>query len=235
MRLQLSLALILTQLLGAKMNKKLNNNRVEISDKIKRSQINAILRFSQQSDVSNVLKCLVTGGIKTLEITSNTPGYLEEISLARAKYPQILIGAGTIINAELAIEAIAAGAQFLVTPNTDKEIIEIAHANDIPVLMGALTPTDIANCIKFDADFIKLFPAGSLGIKYLKDLSGPFSSTSLIPVGGVNINNIEDWFAAGAIGVGVGNDLSKSVNTAQEQKSLIELAQLYVCKLPKVQ
>ncbi|MDO6693889.1 bifunctional 4-hydroxy-2-oxoglutarate aldolase/2-dehydro-3-deoxy-phosphogluconate aldolase [Aliiglaciecola sp. 3_MG-2023] len=218
------------------MSKKRNDEdklRANTAEKIAASQLVAIIRLPHQSEVTNVVQCLVIGGVSTLEITSNTPGFATEITSAREKHPNVLIGAGTIINSTLAKEAIKAGAQFLVTPNTEKSVIKTAHKHGIPVLMGALTPTDIANCIKYKADFIKVFPAGSLGLTYFKGLQGPFSNTHLMPVGGVNINNIEEWFEAGAIGVGVGNDLTRAANTVAEQKTLIELVKKYVSKLPK--
>lgn len=212
-------------------SKNLNILRSDIVKKIIKSQIVAIIRLAQQSEVSSVIHCLVTGGITTLEITANTPGYTEEINKARVKYPNILIGAGTVTNTKRAMCAIEAGAQFIVTPNTNESVVQLAHSHGIPVLMGALTPTDIANAISFDADLIKIFPAGSLGISYFKDLQGPFSDVPLLPVGGININNIEDWFAAGAAGVGIGNDLTSAVNTPEQQEKLIKLVRHYLSKL----
>ncbi len=210
-----------------------DNQRAAISEKIKESQLVAIIRLPKQSEVSSVVACLVKGGVSTLEITSNTPGFCDEISQVREKHSDVLVGAGTIINKALAKQAIDAGAQFLVTPNTDKSVVKIAHKHGIPVLMGALTPTDIAKAIKYQADFIKVFPAGSLGVKYFKDLQGPFSNIPLMPVGGVNINNIKEWFAAGAIGVGVGNDLTQAASTKEEQEKLITRVKKYVAQLPK--
>ena len=209
-----------------------DSQRINTSDKIRKSQLVAIIRLANQDEVEAVVTCLIKGGVTALEITSNTPGFAQEIKHARAKHPEVLIGAGTIIDSKLAKEAIKAGAQFLVTPNTNKSVVKAAHKHGIPVLMGALTPTDIANCIKFKADFIKVFPAGSLGIKYFKDLQGPYSDIPLMPVGGVNIDNIEEWFEAGAIGVGVGNDLTQAANTVNEQEALINIVKSYVAKLP---
>lgn len=211
----------------------INALRNNVAEQIKQSGLVAIIRLKKQNHVADVLDCLITGGVTTLEITANTPGFCEEISAARRKYPNALIGAGTVINAELAERAIAAGAQFLVTPNTEKSVVETAHKHGAPVLMGALTPTDIANCISFNADFIKIFPAGSFGIKYFKDLQGPFSDVPLMPVGGVNIDNVTDWFDAGAVGVGVASDLCRVIDTPEDRQALIELAKSYVEKLPK--
>src|SRR5690606_15283142 len=112
----------------------------------------AIVRLKQQDQIAAVLESLVIGGIKALEITTNTPGFGEEIARARKHYPKILIGAGTVTDPDLAMMAINAGAQFVVTPNTDPEIISIAHQYDVPVLMGAATPTELNLAIRGGAD-----------------------------------------------------------------------------------
>jgi 2-dehydro-3-deoxyphosphogluconate aldolase/(4S)-4-hydroxy-2-oxoglutarate aldolase len=215
------------------MDKTLDKQRTNTLSKIIESQLVAIIRLASQSEIQPVIKCLVEGGVTTLEITANTPGYCEEISKTRANYPNILVGAGTVINTERANKAIEAGAQFLVTPNTDESVVQLAHSKGIPVLMGALTPTDIAQAISYNADLIKVFPAGSLGLDYFNSLKGPFSDTPLMPVGGVNLDNIQDWFSAGAISVGVGNDLTSAVTTPAQQNDLITLVRAYLAKLPK--
>lgn len=216
----------------------MNSNQMKrktTAKKIADSQLVAIIRLSNAEEVADVIHCLVKGGVTTLEVTANTPGYCDAITQARSKYPDILIGAGTITNTQRAEQAIKAGAQFIVTPNTAPSVVDVAHHHGLPVLMGALTPTDIAQAIELGADFIKIFPAGSFGIKYFKDIQGPFSDVPLMPVGGVNINNIGDWFAAGAIGVGVGNDLTKAVHTEKDKQDLVSHVRKYISQLPNKQ
>ncbi|XQF93651.1 bifunctional 4-hydroxy-2-oxoglutarate aldolase/2-dehydro-3-deoxy-phosphogluconate aldolase [Pseudoalteromonas espejiana] len=200
---------------------------------IKQHKLVAIIRLAQKTDVANVLDGLISAGIKVLEITSNTPGFEQEIINARAKYPQILIGAGTVINTHIAQQAIDAGAQFIVTPNTNKAVVELAHQHGLPVLMGALTPTDIANAIEYNADIIKVFPAGSMGIDYFKALTGPFSEAQLMPVGGINLDNLTQWFDAGACAIAVSGDFSKPINTPEQHVALTNLVNCYINKLPK--
>ncbi|WP_448248413.1 bifunctional 4-hydroxy-2-oxoglutarate aldolase/2-dehydro-3-deoxy-phosphogluconate aldolase [Thalassotalea agariperforans] len=209
----------------------LTEQRENACQLIRTHKLVAIIRLAEQSDVANVVECLVKGGVKILEITSNTPGFTEEISKAKALYPDILIGAGTIINEALATKAIAAGAQFLVTPNTHQGVVNLAHQSGLPVLMGALTPTEIANAHEYGADFVKIFPAGAMGVKYFNDLSGPFKQIDLIAVGGVNVDNLSQWFQAGAVGVGVGNDLTQAARTEQEKVELISHVKKYIGKL----
>ena len=132
--------------------------RSEIVTNIESEKIMAIIRLDDQLKVAPVLERLVDAGINVLEITSNTPGFAEEILKAREKFPAAIIGAGTITNARMAQKAISCNAQFLVTPNTNVDIISIAHQSNIPVLMGAMTPSEIAEAVEHGADFIKIFP-----------------------------------------------------------------------------
>ncbi|TMO72631.1 2-dehydro-3-deoxyphosphogluconate aldolase [Pseudoalteromonas sp. S3785] len=213
------------------MSQILNAHRIKISKKIRQDKLVAIIRLKQQSDVAPLINCLVNAGINALEITSNTPGFEQEIAKARAAYKNTLIGAGTIINTALAQQAIDAGAQFLVTPNTNQAVVELAHRHGLPVLMGALTPTDVANAIDYGADIIKVFPAGSMGVNYFKALTGPFSDVPLMPVGGINLDNLTDWFEAGACAVAVSSDFSKPINNNHQYDTLSQLVCKYISAL----
>jgi 2-dehydro-3-deoxyphosphogluconate aldolase/(4S)-4-hydroxy-2-oxoglutarate aldolase len=175
-----------------------------IIENIEAAKVVAIIRLDDSNSVPATINNLVAAGIKVLEITANTPNFCAHISWARTTYPDIAVGAGTIINPDLAKQAIAADAQFLVTPNMNPDVIDTAKAGGVVTLMGAITPTDVAIGINHGADFIKLFPAGPMGLAYFKALLGPYKGTRFIAVGGINTDNVTDWFSAGAIGVGVG-------------------------------
>lgn len=147
-------------------------------------------------------------GLTALEITMNTPGAAEIVNRCRPEVPPgKLLGIGTIRNVAEAETAITAGAMFLVTPNTDTKVIELAKEKGVPVIAGAFTPTEVYAAWAAGADLIKVFPCGVVGPDYLRELRGPFDQIPLVAVGGVNINNVRDFFAAGAAGVGVGNSL----------------------------
>ncbi|NJB71945.1 2-dehydro-3-deoxyphosphogluconate aldolase/(4S)-4-hydroxy-2-oxoglutarate aldolase [Saonia flava] len=193
----------------------------DIIDIIEKEKIVAIVRLNDVSRIDEIVQSLVSGGIKTIEITSNTPSYLNEIKKIKSLYPEILIGAGTVVSSKIAKKAIDAGAQFLVTPNYNLKIIKHAHRNNIPVLMGALTPTEINLAIENGADFIKIFPAGAMGLDYFKAIRAPFNKAKFIPVGGIDIQNIQDWFSAGAVGVGLGSNLVQPLKKNEDAK-LIE-------------
>jgi 2-dehydro-3-deoxyphosphogluconate aldolase/(4S)-4-hydroxy-2-oxoglutarate aldolase len=187
--------------------------RNKIAQQIISHKLIAIIRLNNSSSVQATLSCLVQGGVNALEITSNTPDFCLHIELARQQFPAVLVGAGTILNRELAKQAIAAGAQFLVTPNVNADVVEIAHDNNIPVLMGATTPTEIANAIAYGADIVKLFPANALSIDYYQALKGPFANTPMFAVGGISSNNASAWLSSGIQGVGVGSELAKEITS----------------------
>lgn len=203
----------------------------EITRRIAQEKIVAIIRLKNQEAVAPAIHGLIAGGIQVLEITTNTPGFEEEIRKARAQYGhQALIGAGTITNTDLAHKALQAGAQFLVTPNTNTDIIPIAHAQQVPVLMGAFTPTEVCLAAEHGADFIKLFPAGILGIPYLKALRGPLQQTPFLVVGGITLENAQQWLNAGAAGLGIGSELTHT-NGIQNDTNTIKQTALAFTKL----
>lgn len=147
-------------------------------------------------------------GLTALEITMNTPGAAEIVSRCRSEVPPgKLLGMGTIRNVAEAESAIGAGAMFLVTANTELKVIELAKGRGIPVIAGAFTPTEVYAAWSAGADLVKVFPCGAVGPAYLRELRGPFDRIPLVAVGGVNVHNVGDFFAAGATAVGVGNSL----------------------------
>lgn len=200
----------------------------EIVAIIKQEKIVAIVRLKEQDKVAPLIKSLVKGGIKVLEITSNTPGFSSEISQARNLYSNVLIGAGTVTNERLAAKAISAGAQFLVTPNVSVKVIAIAHKNGIPVLMGAVTPTEICTAVEHGADIIKLFPAGNLGIDYFKSIRSVMNSVDFFAVGGIDFSNAVEWMNAGVSGIGLGSALTKGIEGEKEKISIENIVEKYI-------
>ncbi len=194
--------------------------RSAIVKSIEQAKLVAIIRLEDTSSIKELLNTLYKSGIRVLEITSNTPDYCVEITKARKLLPDGLIGAGTVLNVSMAQDAIEAGAQFLVSPNVNSAVITAAHKADIPILTGALTPTEIATALEYKTDIIKLFPAGTLGIPYIKLLKGPFDKVKFFAVGGINDTNAADWFNAGAAGVGIGGALTNG--SLSEIKSVAE-------------
>ncbi|KAB7530114.1 bifunctional 4-hydroxy-2-oxoglutarate aldolase/2-dehydro-3-deoxy-phosphogluconate aldolase [Flagellimonas olearia] len=209
-------------------------NKQEITSLLEKEKLVAIIRQKNQQEVQPIVRALVEGGVKALEITSNTPGFLEEIRNARTLYPNVLVGAGTVTNKTLAQQAIEAGAQFLVTPNVEVSMIPLAHSHGVPVIMGALTPSEVCMAHEHGADIIKLFPAGIFGLDYFKAIKGPLNTLKFFVVGGISTDNIKEWMMAGADGFGIGSELTKMGDPGnpneitQKAKSFIE--QIEACQ-----
>lgn len=191
-----------------------------------------IIRLDNAEDVFPIVNALAEGGVKVVEVTANTPGFEAAITKLRSEHPDLIVGAGSVISPELVDRANAAGAQFIVTPNTRASVVERSHQYELPVLMGAMTPSEVVEAEAAGADVVKLFPAGQLGPKYLSSLAkGPLTSTTFFAVGGVDENNVTDWLAAGAVGVGVGGSLATPVKDDESARNLTERARKLVSAL----
>lgn len=177
-------------------------------DRLLQEKIVAIFRGIADKDADQAAKALIDGGIRMMEITLNTEGATVMIDRWREKFEgQALIGAGTVLDLDMAKEAIAAGAQFLISPNLDESVVAYGRERGVSVWPGVTTPTEIVRAWKAGADAVKLFPLGTLGWKYLAEIRAPLDHIPIIATGGVNIDNIADYFRAGANAVGMGGKL----------------------------
>ncbi|MFB9830378.1 bifunctional 4-hydroxy-2-oxoglutarate aldolase/2-dehydro-3-deoxy-phosphogluconate aldolase [Lederbergia wuyishanensis] len=199
--------------------------------RIEQDKIIAIVRGIERKDSIPVAEALVEGGIRFIEVTMNTEGALEIINEWRKHFKQddVFIGAGTVLNTEMASAAIQAGAQYIVTPNLDEDVVELSCKQRIEIFPGVVTPTEIMKAIKAGANAVKLFPLGSLGLDYLKEIRAPLSNVKMIATGGVNLNNIREYFKHGVMGVGIGSNIvNKTMIENRDFKGLTELAKQYV-------
>lgn len=179
-----------------------------IDDLIRQYRIIAIMRHIPDDQLIPVFRALADAGIRMIEITMNTQAAFDQIRLVRTHFAgEMLIGAGTVTTLELAQEAIDAGARFLVTPNLNLQVLQLAKNRGCPVIPGVMTPTEMAMAAQAGARVLKLFPAGHLGPGYVKDVLAPLDDICLIAVGGVTPDNMNDWLRAGCIGVGMGSSL----------------------------
>lgn len=192
-----------------------------VVERIVEAGIIAILRGLAGQDLERAVDALLQGGIEVLEVALNTPGALEAVSsLSRNLAGRALVGAGTVLTVEEACAAIQAGAAFLITPHVDEAVIQAGQREGIPVLAGAMTPTEIVRAYRAGSPLVKLFPAGSLGPRYLALLRGPLPQIPLVPVGGVDETNAAAFFEAGAAALGVGGSL---VDRAAVREGRLEL------------
>ncbi|UGT46000.1 bifunctional 4-hydroxy-2-oxoglutarate aldolase/2-dehydro-3-deoxy-phosphogluconate aldolase [Nocardia yamanashiensis] len=172
-----------------------------------------VVRAPEIPDPVALADVLAGAGIRAVELTFTTPGVLDclrEVSAAG----RAVIGAGTVLSREQAEAAIDAGARFLVTPGVTAPVAAVAAQHDIPVVMGAFTPTEVMRALDLGAAAVKIFPARALGPGYLKDLRGPFPGVRLIPSGGVNAGNAAEFLAHGAVAVTAGTDVVPPASVA---------------------
>lgn len=172
------------------------------------SRIIAIVRLENYDQALPIAEALLEGGISAIEFTLTGSGALDAIAKTRAALgTQALIGVGTVLTPETAASAISVGAQFVVTPVFRPAVIAACRAQDVPILCGALTPTEVLSAHEAGADAIKIFPARTVGPQYLRDLLAPLPNLLLIPTGGIDASNARAYLDAGAVGVGIGGSL----------------------------
>lgn len=165
---------------------------------------------AESADVARaVVEALAGAGLAVAEITMTVPGALDAIASVRRHLGEALVvGAGTVTDADTARNAIDAGAEFIVTPCLAPEVVDTARRADVAVIPGALTPTEVFEAFKAGGDMVKVFPVQNVGgATYLRALRGPFPAIPLVPTGGITLDNIHEMFAAGAVAVGVGGEL----------------------------
>jgi len=168
-----------------------------------------VVRASSQREAHIAAEAVCKGGIPIVEITMTCPGAIDVIrELARSAGSEILIGAGTVLNAADARRCLDAGAQFLVSPGFNRATVELSVRESTLIMAGALTPTEIIEAWTAGSDLVKVFPCGQVGgAKYIKALQGPLPQIPLVPTGGVNLSTAADFIEAGAAALGIGGEL----------------------------
>ncbi len=167
-----------------------------------------ILRGFDWPQTRQAVEAIVAGGMNTVEVTLNSPDALRQIQSLQTEFAgKINVGAGTVCKASDAKAAIERGASFLVTPIVAEDVIQVAVQADVPAFVGAMTPTEILRAWDCGASLVKVFPADALGPGYLKSVRGPLAQVRLMPTGGVTVENLAEYLAAGASGFGIGGPL----------------------------
>jgi 2-dehydro-3-deoxyphosphogluconate aldolase / (4S)-4-hydroxy-2-oxoglutarate aldolase len=190
-----------------------------------------VIRADSADVAERVTEALVSGGVRTIEITMTVPDALGAIRSVASRFgADVLLGAGTVTDRTMALGALQAGAQFLVTPCVVAEVIAAARERDVPVLPGAMTPTEVFSAWSQGGDIVKVFPASHVGgASYIKALKAPFPQIELCPTGGVNLDTIGGFLDAGASAVGVGGELVlKSAIASGAYDRITALARQYV-------
>ncbi len=184
-------------------------NKDQILRQIHKVGLVPVLRAPSAELAIAAAAAIEVGGVPVLEVTMTVPGAIEVIAaIAKTHQGRVLVGAGTVLDPETARACILAGAQFVVSPALNVKTIELCNRYSVPIIPGALTPTEIVAAWEAGADIVKVFPCSAVGgPKYLSALKGPLPQIHLIPTGGVSLATAADFLAAGAFALGVGSDL----------------------------
>jgi len=187
-------------------------NKQQVRDKIVEIGVVPVVRASSPAEARLAAQAVCDGGIPIVEITMTVPGAVEVIrELRKNALSGVLVGAGTVLDAETARRCLDAGAEFLVSPGLNVPTVEFAVREGKLIMAGALTPTEVITAWNAGADFVKVFPCGQVGgAKYIKALKGPFPHIPLVPTGGVNLNTAAEFIEAGSAALGIGGELVQS-------------------------
>ena len=193
------------------------SEREKIVSGIEAEGLVAIVRVPRPELTLPLAKALVAGGIRAVELTMSIPNALEAVrTIDRELGDKILLGVGTVIDDDTCRAAIDAGAKYVISPITRPSLVAAAHALDRPVMLGAYTPTEAQAAHEAGSDFVKIFPADTLGPSYIKSLLAPLPHLKIVPTGGVNLDTMEAYLAAGSAALGTGSALLKKELIAGE-------------------
>jgi 2-dehydro-3-deoxyphosphogluconate aldolase / (4S)-4-hydroxy-2-oxoglutarate aldolase len=195
-----------------------------------------VIRVALAEEALEVAKALKEGGISVIEVTMTVPGAMDVIKEVSQKFKgKVLLGAGTILDAETARLALINGAQFLVTPTLNVEVIKMSNRYSAVVIPGALTPTEILTAWEAGADLVKVFPIGQVGgPAYIRAIKAPLPHIPLVPTGGVNLQNASEFIKAGAAAIAAGGELVDKQAVAEKKYSVvIENARKFLAEVKK--
>lgn len=192
-------------------NGSVKRSKQQIIEALINPGIIAVVRARSADQVRPLSEALLAGGVKAIEITMTTPNAIEAIRTAHSELgDRALIGVGTVLDAKTCSAAVEAGAQFVVTPVCRPEFVSICRTADRPIMLGAYTPTEAQTAFEAGADFVKIFPADTLGPNYIKAIRAPLPHLKIVPTGGVDVHNVADFLKAGCVALGVGGSLVSS-------------------------
>jgi len=210
--------------------------KTKILQRIEQAGVIAVVRSESAEDAVKAGIACVDGGVVGLEVAYTTPNATVAIETLVATYKDnenVVIGAGTVLEDVTALEAIRAGAAFIVSPSFDAKTMSMCHLYQIPYLPGCLSPTEMKQALTFGVDIIKLFPGSGFGPSYVSSVKAPLPHVNIMPTGGVNLSNMAAWFEAGVVAVGIGGDLMSPLST-RDFDGITAKAKKYAKKLEEI-
>lgn len=208
---------------------------MEILSRLEKAGVIAVVRGKDQTEAVKASHAIIAGGVKGIEVTFTVPNAQAAIQELVETYQgqDVVIGAGTVLDAVTARLAIMAGAEYVVSPSFDSETAELCNLYQVPYLPGCMTITEMQQALKSGVDIIKLFPGSVSGPSMVSAVKAPLPQINLMPTGGVNLENMETWFKAGVVAVGVGGNLLAPAAVGDFAK-VTEIAQQYAAKLAEI-
>lgn len=191
----------------------------------------AVVRANSIEEGIRISKACVNGGIPAIEVTYTVPGATDVIKALKEqiKPEDLIVGAGTVLDAATARIAILAGAEYIVSPGFDNETAELCNLYQVPYMPGCMTITEMVKAMKAGCDIIKLFPGSAFGPEYVKAVKGPLPQINIMPTGGVSIDNIEEWFKNGVVACGAGGKLASGTS-----ENITKTAQEFIVKIKSI-
>jgi len=204
--------------------------KIEILNRIVETGVIAVVRAESAEQAVKVIDAARKGGILALEVTMTVPGAIDVIKEICSKYGggDEIIGAGTVLDAETARMAMLAGAQFIVGPTLNADIIRVCNRYQINCIPGTMSVTEILQALELGASIVKIFPGSLLKPDFIKNIHGPIPYAPLMPTGGVTVENAPEWIRAGAVAIGVGGDLTKEGLAKGDYSLITKKAEAYV-------
>jgi 2-dehydro-3-deoxyphosphogluconate aldolase / (4S)-4-hydroxy-2-oxoglutarate aldolase len=207
--------------------------KLTILSKLTECGVVAVVRADSKEEAVKISEACVEGGIQGIEVTFTVQGADEVIKELASVYKDdqnVVIGAGTVLDATTARIAILAGAEFVVSPAFDEETAKLCNLYQVPYMPGCMTITEIKRALESGVDIVKLFPGNAFGPDFVKSVKAPLPQVNIMPTGGVDLNNVEQWIKNGCVAVGVGGNLIAPAKTGEYEK-ITEYAKQYVAKV----
>lgn len=214
----------------------LDMKKIKLLQQIVDAGVVAVLRGNSPEEVVKMAEQAIEGGIKVIEITMTVPFALQAIETLAKKYSSAdpsadnyaIIGSGTVLDPETARATILAGADFVVAPCLNAETITLCNRYRVPVMPGVMTIKEIQTALELGADVVKLFPGNLYSPSMVKAIKGPLPQANIMPTGGVSLNNLQEWFAAGVVAVGIGSDLTTEAVATGDYTLIAKKAAAYI-------
>lgn len=207
-------------------------DKIDVIQKIKREKIITVVRSENQEEIEKMIDSIVAGGVHLVEITMTVPnavGIIEGL-VKKYKNTDVTIGAGTVLDAETARLVINAGAEFVVSPIFDKDLMKMCNRYRVLMIPGIATPTEANIAMEHGADIVKLFPRNAYGPEIIKVFRGPFPYIQIIPTGNISLEDSDKWIKNGAIAIGVGGEIVNPAKKGEYEKTT-EMARAFIEKV----